>query len=468
MNPLYLFSFLIFLVYHASAEENQEEKTSTLGAMSISYPAQWSETVLSPNSLQIFSEEKMIILGDEIKFGILFEKKVNPGVTIDTLLQMLKNNFKVSNVNLIEKANHELEGQNTDLKIGNLDGYQYKKVMRNGNKTYDLVVVSTLKDGNNESKNVTHSSFHVDKNYYYSVSLTYPLSKKEKFSSIASKVLRSIKIVQTFELFINHEASQIYKKRTNKSLTKQELQIVGLFKGISEGVQWEVERKKDGTFRTVIVEHFDKTEDRYYVQGVWGIENNKYYYTDLVATLDYVEGQVEQVDSTIQNINDTSLITVEVNEDEEEYRSIETRTDKLSYKEWSILEIPELNVLISEEYISQAQNKQYLKSLVSININRLKDLYMKIRPFDQMPKSIKYSGELEKLRFKGVAGDKDWLYSPEGFGTKSIGGKIILIAPEKIGTEVVVCYANGSVKVFANQEISTLVDNSITIEHKKK
>jgi len=173
---------------------DKNEKASTLGAMTISYPPEWNETVLSPNSLQIFSEHKMTILGEEIQFGVLFEKKANPGMTIDTLLQILQNNLKVSGVNLIEEANEKLDEENSEFEIGNVDGYKYKKVDRDGNATYDLITVATLKDGEKESKNVTHSSFHVDEAHYYSVSLTYPLGEGEKFSPLASKVIRSIKI----------------------------------------------------------------------------------------------------------------------------------------------------------------------------------------------------------------------------------------------------------------------------------
>jgi len=79
-------------------------------------------------------------------------------------------------------------------------------------------------------------------------------------------------------------ADAVYKSRKAQELNAEEQAIIGKWTAQNREVKWEIERFPDGTYEIVIqgVQEGDDWMD--FGRGIWGINNDSYYFCELESS----------------------------------------------------------------------------------------------------------------------------------------------------------------------------------------
>jgi len=135
-------------------------------------------------------------------------------------------------------------------------------------------------------------------------------------------------------LYRSPDAAELYAERRAHPISEDEERIVGDWAGENREVEWEIIRRRNGTYAMVIREDEDEAAFVYYEQGVWGIEGRFYYYQALEGNWDSIQSGTTRYEEEILVLSGSAFTTVTEGMDGEPLESPERRVEAFNYDLW--------------------------------------------------------------------------------------------------------------------------------------
>ncbi|MEM9157677.1 MAG: hypothetical protein AAGB46_01410 [Verrucomicrobiota bacterium] len=135
---------------------------------------------------------------------------------------------------------------------------------------------------------------------------------------------------------VHPDAAAIFAEREAKPLTLQEESILGKWAAQNSEINWEILRLGDGSYELVYREEYEGEIYNGYVRGIWGIDEEGYYYADLESSdLEWPPEGISYYEEVV-SISENEFRTVSVQEDGEELESNELKVTEFKMDLWNV------------------------------------------------------------------------------------------------------------------------------------